>query len=529
MNLQLMQTTAPWRIHTPTGCTVSSKPAHPRRGLSLYVILCTLVVVSIFAFATSTMVTQNIRQARLLADSRAALLLDRSAVACAIGQIQDALENPQSQLHQVLTAPDLASGTQLAIDLAPLEAVRTGYRDAAITVAATIERISPLDGLRLTRTTGGGDPIERRCVLCLQLSGRVGSAEINRSEYRELRIVNLLPGILGKFTLYVRQAAGNSPGFNRFANDINGWADDQVPPADRIMPIILKNGGELDGGQDSWKKRGFVYLGGGKVSLNLTAGNDEAYGENFLFYSMTQTPSIPGYYDPFPPDFFTKPPDFTKRHPQSLNTGGSFVTDFAYCLKRVVSGFYTTDADGKDMNIDKRLGVTFPGTPQACDPRMRSSILHLYGTRSNPSPTLVLGSVYRRYAEYAGVVVEATGDSRRDAILTYVYEHNGAFDQLPAVPTTVAAAANGGLPAGTPIQFDSQQVCYDAMFQDPGTYQNHMCRIIEEPYLRSHDFLYFRQDGIFEPTQSLFGQGIAQTQQICTLEFHPGSPPPKPF
>ncbi len=143
----------------------------------------------------------------------------------------------------------------------------------------------------------------------------------------------------------------------------------------------------------------------------------------------------------------------------------------------------------------------------------------------------MLGNVFRRYVEYAGVVVEATGNEVRDAILTYVRQTDQGLGALAPVPSTVDAAPRGDLPAGTPVRFDPQELTWAALFGDEAAYQAKMCRVVEEPYLRSHDFLLHKEPGLYEPTGSSFGGPGARAglQQTFTLALHPNSRQTVPF
>ncbi|MBF0499441.1 MAG: hypothetical protein HQM09_04880 [Candidatus Riflebacteria bacterium] len=512
-----------------------------RRGISIYIVLCCLLVVSILAFSSHFMALESLRKFRRVTDSYNSYLLARSAISCAVGRIQEGLESPTSAIFKTMLAENLATGTVINIDSTPLSRLTDAVKDSSVSVTARIESISPLDSVNLGLKTGGYDPAERVCSLLIEAYAVAGPAESHLKEAREFRIVHLMPGILGKFTIFVKDVGRDAYGYNRYGNNINGWPDDRVPPADRILPIVFKNGGELDEGSqekedpESYRKRGYIFLGGGPLVLNLTGGNDEMYGENFHFYNLSMTPSIPGYFDSCPPPYFTHPPDYSIRHPQSLNKGAPFDSSFAYILKYVVQGFFTSDADNQNMNLDDRLAVDLPGPSNVFNPKMCSSILHLFGPRSNPSPTLVIGDVRRRFAEYSGVLIEATGNDVRDAVLTYIRQTNKTIAQLPSIPSSVMPSNVGDIPPETPIAIDSNEVTYKTLFGDDGVYKSKMCRLVDEPYLRSHDFLYFRPEEVYEPTKSIFGEstsgdgGSASIQRTFTLPFNQSMNRTKPF
>ncbi len=502
-----------------------------RKGVSLVVVMGALMVVSIFAFAMSFLTSQSLHRAHRISSQEGAILLARAARNFALSKIYEGLSTTDSRIFNTLTARDLATGTTIPFDTAELNSLAAEYRRGSVGVAVSIDAISALDPAKLAATTGGHDEVERRAILRIDVAANVDGVPYAFLESREIRIFSIVPGVLGKFSLYVRQPDTD---YNRFAADINGDPDTRVAVADRRLPLILKNGGELDEGATSandpggWKRRGYIYRGGaGPVRLNLTAGNDDRFGESFHFFHVNAEPiSIPGYYDPDPPGFFANPPDFSKKYPVTGNTPmPPFAPEFSFWIKHVVSGFYTRDETGADMNVENRLALTFPtpsipGTP---NPRMRSSVLHLYGTRSNPSPTLILGDVRRRYADYAAVLADATGDNARDAILCYLKQTAGPLYNAPVPGNPIRAAAGGGLTVGQAIRLDpdpSLFSCENMFAGDYNMYSDKMCQVFEEPYLRSHDYLYYRTATNFVPQTSDFGSdGYASTQSTFRLEM----------
>jgi len=496
---------------------------HGRRGISLFVVMAVMTLVLPLAITLQYLASQSMRHNRQIFDRQIAAQLTRSAIACAIAQIQENLSNTSSEMFRLMLSQQLKSGTRIEIDHGPLNALAAGLSDVRLAVEVFLDKIEPLDPDRLSDKTGGFDEAEKKCLLRFKVSGHVGSVSINHTESRKLVVTNLVPGILGKFSFFVKNVDRDRFAYNTFANNINGWAIDSSGGLNSQIPLIFKNGGELDEGfsqssdSESWKKRGYIYLGGGPVSLNLTAGNDEAFGENFHFFKLGVLSTIPGYYDTNPPKFFTPAPDFSVRHNQSANQGPEFASSFAYCLKHVISGFFYQDEEGFDMNRENRLRSLKAGSGKS-NP-MFSSILHLYGTRSNPSPTLVLGEVYRRYADYTGIVLEATGNDVRDAILAYLQESNTGFSDLTPVPKIIQAAANGDLETGTKITIETPD--WQGLFSDFSRYRTHMSQVTEEPYLRSHDFMHFREEGDFHPSNSCFASdSMARTQTSCELLFH---------
>ena len=513
---------------------VSGKPgfflcfrgADGRRGAALFVTLGVLLVVSIFAYSMHLLTRENLRRSRRILDIVAGDLLLRGTIAEAVSGIQIAFRDRKSSAYDQLMAGSLAAGTELILEF-PNSLLMAKARDWQLSCRATVSRFAPLDPQRLTRTTGGGDPIERICDVVFTAEVLVDGVSQSRREVRTVRIVHLMPGIFGKFTLFVRNVGSNPDCYNLFANSIFGGADDRVLPDRRVLPLVFKNGGELDSGEGddpdpkSYRQRGFIFLGGGVTRLNLTAGQDVGYGEGFLLSSYEQSLKNLGYYYGDIAPFFCSRGDFrSPRHAQILSQAPGIKNTFGFGIRAVRSGFFTIDQAGMDMNEDNRLARSFPVRKTDSDPRMYSSILHLFGNLTNPCPTLVLGDVQRRFAEYACVVVEATGDSERDGIVGFLQESDYDFSLLPPLESIVPSKGKG-LPEGTSIRCDPSQLDYSNLFPSASTYKRFMSKVHTEPYMRSHDSLYFLRPDKAEPEHSLFNQnGPAEIQRTFTLPFH---------
>ncbi|MFZ2956537.1 MAG: hypothetical protein WA705_06580 [Candidatus Ozemobacteraceae bacterium] len=525
---------------------MSSRRSH-RRGISLFVVLGVLVVVSIFAASMNFLASQTTHKARRIAAQKGAMLIARSARAFALAQIYEGLTDDKSPVYKKLIDKNLTNGQSVPIDIASLTSFAEEFKQGSVDLSVTIESISPLEKDLLARTTGGYDEVEKKATLKIVPKGVVDGVSYSFEEIRQVKIFNLVPGIFGKFSLFVKESDSN---YNKFAADIDGKPDDRVLLPH--LPVILKNGGELDDGFqlsptdfDGWKKRGFIYLGkpsaGGPIVLNLTAGNHPQYGENFHFFNIQDKDNpnkmLPAYFETDPGGLLSNPPkDQWQRWDQDENLpyqkdGGVFSEGFAFWIKHQLKGYFSTSDTG-DMNADGKLAVSFPyyATPSLPNPKMMSSVLHLFGIRSQPCPTLVLGDVYRGYADYSAIVMEATGDTRHDAVLTYLKESDGS---MPSQSPVVTACKGGGLPEGTPVHIDTSKFSCDNLFAGSGGYTEKMCRIQDsEPYLRSHDCLYhciptdfFPQSGSFPgPTGEL-----SVTTHTFKLELDPSLKRTAPF
>ena len=495
-----------------------------KRGMVLFVLLCILTIVSISAFSLNKFAQQKLRQNKQLLDRQSCNILAQSALNYAVANLQEELENQPSSVADYFFNPELQTGTIVPLPLPMLNDLVAEYSDSEAQIQVKTISIRKMQKEE-EMSTSGYDPLERSFEVEFTAFARTGLITCNLTETREIRLVNLQPGLAGKFTLFVKNIK-NPDSFNKFPCHIDGFPDSTFAGGAVCNPVILKNGGELDfaaseiADSNSWKKRGYIFLGGSDVTLNLTSGNFEAYGELFHFFSMESESQIPGYFDIIAPSFFSPPPDFKAKWPQTLNTGEPFASSFAYILKHVLTGFYTTQDDGSNMNHDRRLELSFPSNQANSIKKMQSSSLHLFGTRSNPSPTLVLGNVSRRYADFTGIVVDVDGDGSRDAIVDYVRETNAEPGAIAPPPEEIYAVAGGALSPGTPIRLDQDLLNYGNMFNSAPIYQENMCKLITEPYLRSHDFMYFSSEESFFPSKSCFGEEAASFQNDFSLKFN---------
>lgn len=493
-----------------------------RSGLALFIVIGTVFVVSALAIGFHYVSTQHLARTRHFVDYPKASLLASSLIAGVISDISKELNSTgQSPLRDVLLSESLTDGAQIPFNQDTLGAIAREFPDARYSVSVTVEDLSPLDELMLNEHTGGRDVVERKGFLKIHVRCQSGVASLDITEKRQFRVVNLMPGVLAKFSFFVKDAARYN--YNQYANELNGGIDQSVSRDDNVLPIIFDNGI----GPDTplgWKYRGAVFMGGGRVDLNLTSGDLSSFGEFFHFRQTGGTPGIPGYDSQTPPGpFFATFPALSVRHSQTLNTNPAFRSDFAYAIRKVISGYYTTTDSGnpEHMNWHEALNIDFPGSNEPANVSMRSSTLKLFGERTNPSPTLVMGQVFRRYAKLAGIVVDVTGGPQRDAILTYLGQLRSDFSELAPIPAEIQASDRGDLSPGTLIKI-GPDITYPRMFGSVPIYRHFMSQLVSEPYLVTHDYMYFKPDGLFFPEGSAFGENQeAAIQNTFELELHP--------
>jgi hypothetical protein len=337
----------------------------------------------------------------------------------------------------------------------------------------------------------GADPLEQDCLIEVTSLGSFRTMERKIVERRSLRVqLDLLP-VLNRFTLFVKNPSlerGGNPGYNRFANDINGSIDlETVSPRDNFLPLVLFNHGEtFPSLHHEIEENGWVFLGGReKIRLNLASGADYQYGQYFHFYNFlaSDTSKQAAFLSDDPPGFFRQTyPVLGKTH--------------RYFLKHVIYGFFTVDrgTPPSNMNRDDILKLSFQRNPNA-----RSSTLHLYGSTLAPSPTRVFGPVYHSFPIYTGVTVDSDGDGRRDGVVRLVPEvDESGYQNLSTthpLPTSVRNIAR----ASYEIALDPGVTDWTRLFPDYPTYEQYMSTIVRnEPYNTGIDYLF--NQGQFPPS-----------------------------
>ena len=221
-------------------------------------------------------------------------------------------------------------------------------------------------------------PREKKGMIRLRVrtyfkQGNLSSELMEEFQYGlPVKITAVLVPVLSKFTLYVEQARPSG------GSDENAWSynltnTDQhgnLSSPLTARPIVLKNADNNPGDFVSKREytegpRGLVYLGGGKIYLNIARG---------------------------------------------WNTSGQFAEGFHFFNSGRGDGLYTIQwlGDVALMNWDQGTcyDTSSPGNQDwwdfisaspFADKAKKNSIFRLYGTDTKPSATLVLGEVFRTF------------------------------------------------------------------------------------------------------------------------------------
>lgn len=260
--------------------------------------------------------------------------------------------------------------------------------------------------------------------------------------FKLLKVVNAVPYVVSKFTLFAQERALTSPNQVKMRKvDLKlGEADVKNVHG----PLFLRHGPERKPEESGW-----VFLGGGDYRLNLTWG-EKGFGEQFQMlrkpWEMVSDPTIQ---PPLPSNFQT------------------------LLLHR---GFF----QGIKADNDLFDHFDFDRTPDPVGEK--ASVLHLFGAPADAgvfpdmdiSPTYVLGQVYRRYLALRYI---RKLDTRQVSFLPFA----GIGDWTGPSPAPWQAA-----PA-----FDVRAEAFSGNFVQ---YAQVMSQVVQEPYNRAADNLGEHQE-----------------------------------
>jgi len=188
-------------------------------------------------------------------------------------------------------------------------------------------------------------------------------------DVREYKLVNIIPPVYSHFTLFVRDAGKSAAGKEEPLKYNTVMCNDAGKCISEIKPLYLNNGSSYT---FPLEKRGWIFLGGGKIVLKLSQGYDDC-GEA---YHLIQDP-----------------------------TRVDLPTDEFVIVNRYV-GF--CDELKTEDNITGKVKD------------FRSSYFKLFADEKDPSFTLVLGDVYRAFIKFAAVFEVVKGKIFNPTILPWV-------------------------------------------------------------------------------------------------------------
>ncbi|PKL49923.1 MAG: hypothetical protein CVV42_04495 [Candidatus Riflebacteria bacterium HGW-Riflebacteria-2] len=368
-----------------------------RAGIVLFVVLGSIFLLSILIMSYNHLVRGKFNESRELLKHLRAMKCAQSITRYIVGRMKSDLTDPgtdSSSSGQVLRAAfreNSASGIRdniLAkwfpqIGISDLRASLTANQSYEVSLNTNFE-VSEVKAL----DDGKGQVLylsfEKSGKLKVSVTVQVDNAVETWEEERPFRVVMPFPMPITKFNLYLRDAAnGNDTRFNTVTI---ATPETGQPNANSPKPLIFINGASNTSNtpEDVWRNRGWIYLGGGPLLLNRSAGSSE-YGQNFHSYFPSANKPVTLIFS-FPPQ----------------PVGSTNV-----CFSVARWGFAETVYSGTHGSLwEKVLKRDFlkypPGSAQS---RWASSCLHLFGANKTDSGasmishTRVIGDVKDRFIE----------------------------------------------------------------------------------------------------------------------------------
>ena len=308
---------------------------------------------------------------------------------------------------------------------------------------------------------------------------------------RNVSFFNMVPGIMGKFTLYLNDSVKKSENdYNIIRNDYKGMITDGPQPillynhATPGYPIEPGNIADIlrdEKDPEVWKQRGWIWLKGSKCRLNLCSGAGDL-GEIFHFYDV----SNPNEFSPvrFSPLTQNLPESFFK--PMNLPWDRSNInvknTPYRFWHSFILDSFHDRSRrmDGEAMYEGSILSDYERKHYGA-----KSSVLHLFGDarKGYQSRTRVIGPVYSAFVRFANLEVKP-----EDPNVKAIFESQNPkpIYLLRSIPEEsysdfIDIIEFSGRRVGGPIMKTG------TLFKNYNEYSSLMSSIVEMPYVESYN------------------------------------------
>ena len=291
--------------------------------------------------------------------------------------------------------------------------------------------------------------------------------------HREFKLINILPAVPSKFTLFVKSIS-NPEQLNGVQKTFQQDAGSQ-----RILVLHNTNQPFSSTNTDVWRKSGWIFLGGPKVVINLDGTHPcRKESEFFLFWPTiyfgagSQNTEIPYFCSPF--------------------------FENTQLRVRVMPIGCCTEWANPAAGLNNIVGNTIVETV------INSSVLRLFGEKNHMTPTRVFGNVFARYILYSTLIFDSNDDGVADFISDPTGTPQKAVFPIPrtmpkeyANPSVLPRMINaGGFDlfidgAGTPGVPDSLADVMPAYSAGaPSDYVNHMTKLSTD-FLGSSEVPYY--------------------------------------
>ncbi|MFZ5951451.1 MAG: hypothetical protein ACOYXC_12150, partial [Candidatus Rifleibacteriota bacterium] len=218
--------------------------------------------------------------------------------------------------------------------------------------------------------------------LSLNIEFNLNKIEYSFDFFREFKLIRCLAPVVPKFSLFLRNNNGGQS-FNRI---VKSFQDEQG----QEKPFVVFNSDKafVSGAVDTWKKSGWIFIGGPEVTLNLDGTHPcRKESDTFMFW--------PGLYS----DSLS----------QALPYSCSGYLGASRLRVRFTPSGAMSDWQSSSLLKDVLGGVIIPSV-------LKSSVLRLYGNRDLITPTKVFGKVLTSYVIYSTMILDSNNDSIADLL-----------------------------------------------------------------------------------------------------------------
>ncbi len=364
-----------------------------RAGIVLFVVLGGIFILSILIMSYNHLVRGKFNESRELLKHLRAMKCAQSISRYIIGRMKFDLVDPvPGSSGEILRAAfQKNSASEIQYIIMQDWYTKIGINDLPAALTANqpyVPRLTTYFEVSDVKSLDDGNGFylnfEKSGKIKVSVEVKMDGATETWEETRPFRVVMPFPLPITKFNLYLRDATGGDE--TKFNTVTVATPDTGDVKANSPRPLVLVNGSPTTNStpEDVWKNRGWVYLGGGPVSLNRAAGH-RSYGQNFHSYFPAADKPITLIFNfgPWP-------------------VGGRQV-----CFSVARWGFAETVYSGTHgpmwERVLKRDFTRFP--PATTKSRWASSCLHLFGANSGDtgasliSHTRVTGDVKDRFIE----------------------------------------------------------------------------------------------------------------------------------
>ena len=233
--------------------------------------------------------------------------------------------------------------------------------------------------------------------LCLNIAFTLKKIDYSFDYFREFKLIRCLAPVVPKFSLFLSNTSGGSS-YNRI---LKSFQDEQG----QEKPFVVFNSENsfVAGSTDTWKKSGWIYLGGAPVTLNLDGTHPcRKESDSFIFW--------PGLYSD----------SLSQALPYACS---SYLGNSKLRVRFTPTGAMS-DWQSSALMKDVLGGVSLPFV-------VKSSVIRLFGNRDKMTPTKVFGKVLTSYVIYSTMILDQNNDSVADSITSTQGIEQRAIFPLP--------------------------------------------------------------------------------------------------